>query len=223
MSPDIMYFFQMNGEEDYRHTLPGIFIFDLPATLLLTLVFHLWIRNTIILYLPSPLNRRFAKYLPQNIFLYLRKKWYIVLFSALLGAISHILWDQLGNPDGLIYAQAPDFFGKQLQIGPFHYKVYVYIEYIGSLIGLLFIGWVFFKEPGEEPLPHVSTTSKFAFWLCMFVITGAVIAIKLIVDERRFSIGPLFVIAISGLFLAIVVTCMLFNLRKRNSQVPDYP
>jgi hypothetical protein len=216
MSPDMLYFLQMSGEEDYGHTLPGLFVFDLPATLLLTLVFHLWVRNTLILYLPSPLNRKFAKYLPQNIWLFLRKNWYVVLVSGLVGAISHLLWDQLSNTQGWVYQQAPDFFGRQVNIGPFTYPVNVYIDYTGSLLGLLVIGWVFVNEPGESSLPHVPAMSKFAFWFCVLFFTGVVIILKLIIDNQKYSMGSLFVIGVSGFLLGIVLSCMLFRLRKQN-------
>ncbi|MDO1446593.1 DUF4184 family protein [Rhodocytophaga aerolata] len=222
MSPDLLYFFQMSGEEDYGHTFPGIFVFDLPATLLLTLIFHLWIRNTLILYLPSPLNRKFAKYLPQNIFLFLRKNWHIVLFSAFIGAISHLLWDEAGNTQGWVYKQAPDFFGKELAIGPFNYQIYVYIEYIGSLVGLLAIGWVLFNEPGENSLPPISAQAKFGFWFSVLFFTGAVIILKQSIENHTYSMGSLFVIGISGFFLGIIITCLLFKRWKPNSKPVDF-
>jgi hypothetical protein len=198
--------------------LPGLFVFDIPVTLLLTLIFHLWIRNLLIVYLPAPFNRKFAKYLPQQVVPYLRRKWYLVAFSGLVGAVSHIFWDLLGTPRGWLYHQAPDFFGGQLTIGLWTAKIYLIIEYGGSLIGLLFIAALFVREKGERPVQEISLWYKLLFWLSIVVITGLVMWLKVIIDPRSYSIGSLFVIGISGFFLGIIVTCTVFSLTKQGSK-----
>jgi hypothetical protein len=221
MSPDMMYFLQMSGEEDYGHTLAGIFVFDIPVTLLLTIVFHLWIRNTLLLYLPAPFNRKFAKYMHHNIFIYLRKKWYLVVISAFIGAVTHILWDYTGYPQGWVYELAPDFFGKTLHVGPIQLPMYLFIEYAGSVLGLLFIGWAFLQEKGEEPVRRVSATAKIVFWLCIVFFTVAVIAVKLYVNPRDYGIGSMFVIGISGFLLAVIICCLMFSFKQSNIQARE--
>ena len=219
MSPDMLYFIQMDGEADYGHSLPGIFMFDIPFTLLATVFFHRWLRNILILYLPSPLNRKYAKYLPLNVFPFLRRKWYVVGLSGFIGAVSHILWDQVGSVQGWVYQQDPQFFEKHVQIGFISLELYVFIEYLWSVLGLLFIGWVVFQEKEEFAIKQVSALSKFYFWFSILFVTGAVIIIKLLADPQPYSLGSLFVIGISGFFLALLISCFLFSFSRSAKKI----
>lgn len=49
MSPDFEYFIKMRLESVHGHSFSGLFYFNLPLTLLLVFVFHLLVRDALIL------------------------------------------------------------------------------------------------------------------------------------------------------------------------------
>jgi cbb3-type cytochrome oxidase subunit 3 len=92
---------------------------------------------------------------------------------------------------------------------------------MGSIVGLLGIAWALWQEKKEEPIDQVSKRGKLLFWACIVIFTALVIAIKLYVNPLRYSLGSMFVIGISGFFLAVIVTCFLFRIKKENRQIRE--
>ena len=62
MSPDFEYFIKMRMEKIHGHSFWGLFYFDLPLTLLLCFVFHLFVRDSLIEHLPQPIRRNYRLY-----------------------------------------------------------------------------------------------------------------------------------------------------------------
>ncbi len=62
IAPDFEYFLRLRVRSDYSHTWFGIFWIDLPIALLLSLIYHNWIKISFINHLPSFLHSRFFVY-----------------------------------------------------------------------------------------------------------------------------------------------------------------
>src|SRR6218665_923701 len=58
MAPDFVYFLRMNVYSPFSHTIKGLFCFDLPLSLMLAIIFHVFVRNGLIDHLPLFLTRR---------------------------------------------------------------------------------------------------------------------------------------------------------------------
>src|SRR5437763_5725606 len=93
--PDFEYFLRMKDESFYSHKFWGIWWFDLPLAFLLSFLFHDVVRNPLFSNLPYTLQKRFKGYMDFKWGDYLRKHFGIVVFSFLVGIVSHILWDRL--------------------------------------------------------------------------------------------------------------------------------
>src|SRR5437879_1707184 len=58
MAPDFEYFFRGRLESTFSHTVTGALLFDLPATLLLSLAFHALVKWPALLVLPERIAKR---------------------------------------------------------------------------------------------------------------------------------------------------------------------
>src|SRR6476660_6269644 len=84
MAPDFEYFARGEQVSTISHTLRGLLIWNLPATLLLALAWHLWVKQTVLLVAPGGFARRAAP-------LFARPSGPVLAcaISAVLGAATH--------------------------------------------------------------------------------------------------------------------------------------
>jgi hypothetical protein len=214
LSPDFQYFLQMGAESDFSHTFAGVFLFDLPVSVLLAIGFHLWIRNVLIVSLPAPLDMKYASYLSFDFMYSLQKKWPQFLLSVFIGIVSHIYWDNLVKPEGWIYHLAPAFFGKTIYLGPTDFICYVLIERIESVLGLIFIAWFFMKHK-QAINPEGSSLAariKVCYWITLFVFAVLISGFKLWSDTSVDTLGQKIIIITSASLIALVITTALFKI-----------
>ncbi len=184
MAPDFLYFIKIDGSEDFGHTLTGIFLFDLPVSFLLAIAFHRWVRNPFLVHLPAPLDRKYAGYLTFDFGRSLQRNWPLFTVSALLGALSHLAWDNFCSPKGLLFYAAPDFFGQYLSLVGGKLPLYVLIERVGSILGLVLITFAAIRaDLPATGVPSRSGRSKVVYWLSLLVTT-------LFFTGLKFSIDP---------------------------------
>ena len=81
LSPDFEYFFKMSVDSIHSHSRMGLFYFDLPVTIVLALLFHQLVKVNLIGNLPAFLQKRFQDTLHFNFLKYLKRNWWIFLYS----------------------------------------------------------------------------------------------------------------------------------------------
>ena len=208
LAPDLPYFLKMDGETDFGHTFAGIFLLDLPLAFLVAIAFHRWYRNSLVRHLPSPLDRQHADCLSFRFQDYLKRGWLLFAISSFIGVLSHLVWDEFGKPDGYVYYLAPSFFSQPVRLGPFNPPLYILIERIGAVLGLVFLTWVVLGKKQEtlvfNPLP---VKRKVFYWLSMAVVTAVIASVILMADKGGASTSYLIVVLLgAGLFAFASVT-----------------
>ncbi len=93
ITPDFEYFFRLKVESKYSHTWAGLIWFDLPLGLLLTYFYKDLIKDKLIDHLPEVLNRRFSAFKRNKYRSGQIHYFFVLLFSVLIGAASHLFWD----------------------------------------------------------------------------------------------------------------------------------
>jgi hypothetical protein len=92
MVPDFEYFLRFAPEGGFGHTLPGVFVFDLPVAFIALWLFHAYAKEPLYTWLPESVRRRIrlgpAALPVRNI-----AQFTLVLLSILIGVATHILWD----------------------------------------------------------------------------------------------------------------------------------
>src|SRR5688572_14051001 len=155
MSPDFAYFLPVDLNRASSHDLEGIVLFCLPAGLAVWLLFvHLLERPTIEL-LPEAWRLRVprsdASMAPRSL-----------LFAALavvLGALTHIAWDAFTHAGTVVTNAFPVFNAKLFSAGGRPVRVYLLLQYLSSVIGMLALGWWGWNLR-RAPLPSHTPTKQ---------------------------------------------------------------
>ena len=211
MAPDFLYFIKMDGSEDFGHTLAGIFVFDLPISYLLAVAFHRWVRNPLLVHLPAPLDRKYAGYLAFDFVRTFKAHWFVFPLSVLLGTFSHIGWDYFCDPRGWTYYAAPGFFSQYVSVAGVRLRVYLLIERIGSVVGLLFLLWAALRAvcPAVGISP-ASARSKGVYWLSLLVSTLVFTGLRLPFDRDISKISQVVLVITSAFCYAVGFVAALY-------------
>jgi hypothetical protein len=136
MVPDIEYFMRLDNASKYSHTLLGLFWFDIPMAILLSVFYHLFIRNALISNLPRFLKTRFSKFQHVDWMEYLKKNWIVVIFSILVGSLTHLFWDGFTSSYGL-FTSPHSFLMKRTEWLGIEMRGYTLVRYLSSLCKIL--------------------------------------------------------------------------------------
>jgi hypothetical protein len=135
LSPDFAYMLHSYGFAGLSHSLVGIATFCAPLSLLLLGVLYV-------------LRQGFAKWLglPRSYFdpdvkfsELLRQRWLIFLISIVVGAMTHIVWDAFTHSGGYFVKMFPDVFSQAITIGFVKLRMFKWLQYGCSLLGLFAI------------------------------------------------------------------------------------
>lgn len=201
--PDFEYFLRMRkGLSYYSHTWPGLFWFDLPFAVVLTVVFHLLVRGPLLRHLPSPFYARFVAIGALPWLRVLRQQWPVVVLSILIGALSHFGWDWFVHQSGdyLYQHQSRLFaFGEWEE----HSQIYTAFHLSQSLLGLtaivLFVG----RLPAAPRLP--SKGRALLFWLGVLLLTATTLALRLALGSGLVAEDIL--VSVLAAFLLALTVC----------------
>lgn len=221
MAPDFEYFFKVHGTSTISETFIGIFVFNLPVAIGISLLFHEVVRDPLIRHLPRPFDRRFSGFLNFNFLKYVKQHPWIFILSCLIGVLSHLALDFLTSPDQLLSSfhklqQAshyPETENLQAALGQ---KAFLLVERSFSFIGLILIGYLLLRINKSDPAFR-STRSKEKrkyFISCLsFFIIGILAAEELL--PYAFSLGQFIIEGISAGLLSLLITSLIFRKNGR--------
>jgi hypothetical protein len=212
IAPDFAYFIQMKkAVSRFSHTIPGIFLFDLPMAIFLAVIFHGIVKGPLVNHLPRPFYRRLGPY-AEGHWKGFNERAVIIVLSILIGAGTHLLWDAVTHTtmdwEGVKSIES-DFLGHHLTA-----NAYRIIHIVNSIIGLLFLGWLAWRMP-MHPMPRRKGRS----WLYWPVIA----LVAFIIFLLRLRLGPhagkddMIVISISASLLAVTIVSFFYNKRQLTS------
>jgi hypothetical protein len=196
MIPDFEYFLRMRVESIYSHTLPGLLWFDLPLGVLITCIYLLFVKRTLIQHLPTPLNQRFSAYEGTKINLI------AIAVSVLIGAATHLLWDGFTHPSGYFVLHI-SALTKQ------YHTVYIYkiLQHTSTILGLLFIMYVIYTLPKGKTTKR-SQEKIASYWLLIAIVTILVTITRVAIGFTNLHLGDIVVTIISGFFIALITASL---------------
>ncbi|WP_187264741.1 DUF4184 family protein [Pontibacter beigongshangensis] len=180
MAPDFEKFIKLGSGNTYSHTLLGVFWFSLPISILIALVFHLVVRNTLIDSLPGLLRRRFSRYKNFNWVAHFNRHYKAIILSIVVGALTHLLWDAFTHKHSFVADLVPQLRQK-ISFETFSLPVYLVMQLISSLFGLLYILYVVYRMLSSET-PAAPEFSPWLYWLTVMLIMGAVMGVRFWVE-----------------------------------------
>jgi hypothetical protein len=213
MSPDFEYFFKMSVSSMHSHTVAGLFYFDLPVTILISLVFHLVVKKNLIYNLPLFLQKKIQALLEIDFIKYLREHAWIFVISALLGAASHILWDSFTHNNSFFVRTLPFYKGTHVPLGGARYPLWYALQHISTAVGLTTIFVYILSMRSYQA--HSYSRQKFLYWFTLATIAMVITWVRFLIRPLGHDIGNLIVSIISGLLLALVC-CGLIKFKRTN-------
>ncbi len=138
MIPDFEYFARFGFGNTFSHTLPGLFLFCLPAGLVVLWVFHRFLKQPLFALLPDGHRMRLGKYMDRFPFLPLNRLALLIL-GVLLGAVTHVAWDAFTHSFGWAVRHLPALDATLLQTGWGKLRLFKMLQHLSTLAGLALI------------------------------------------------------------------------------------
>lgn len=96
-APDFSYFLFLNHNGLYAHSLPGMFVVDLPLSLVALWLFHAFAKQPFTVLLPKGFRAR-LKPRPGGFTFWPPARLALIVISILVGIATHIFWDSFTHP-----------------------------------------------------------------------------------------------------------------------------
>jgi hypothetical protein len=219
MAPDFEYFIRFLPGGGFGHTLPGVFLLDLPLALLALWLFHNYAKAPLYAWLPQSVRRR-IRLAPASPVRDLAG-FALVVLSILIGIATHILWDSFSHPRLWLYGHW-QFLHRTVQV-PLHGQMEVarVIEHLSSVFGamvLLIWFWRWFRstppiEQDAARTPHDNSRTAFIV-VCAVALAAAALRALLIlhgvgapfhIPEEKLALEAAVITAITVFCLGVVV------------------
>jgi hypothetical protein len=212
ITPDFSYFlsFALNTRIS-SHQLPDVFTFNLPVTIVLALLYHGIIKESLIEHLPPFFKRRANPAKQSNWLKYLYKHWAVFLGSALIGILSHLLWDSFTHFEGYFANKIPwlldqiSFFGINITASRL-------MQHLSTIVGIIYIAFYITSLPTYA----INTTSKWVFYWFLVIATGILVLVMYMPEiVLIITIDELVVRFITGCLTALLFFGVLWKLKPK--------
>ncbi|WP_168193922.1 DUF4184 family protein [Pontibacter sp. SGAir0037] len=213
LSPDFEYFFRLEAYSEISHTLRGIFLFNLPLSFVLATIFHLYVRDEVVHHLPAFLQRRAYAVKPVRWMSYLKRNWLVFSVSAIIGATSHVFWDDFTNVNGYVQRVLPiiqdgvNVFGKEFIIARL-------IQHVSTIVGGLIVAAYILSSASKPVRYSVSRLQKVKFWTAVSVLSFSFLVFSALTDLTTDYIKSLAVTLLSGLLLGTLFVSLVARSRR---------
>lgn len=214
MVPDFEYFIRMKDIGRFGHNWIGVFWFDMPLALLLLFIFHNLVRNTLIHHLPLSLNVRLSIFEKFNWNKYFREHILVVLISIIVGAASHLIWDDFTHTNGYFVNVFP-VLNQEVFLLNYSIPICVILQYVCSLLGLLVILIALFKLPVGIKTKRDAILN---FWLLATLILISVVTIRVYIGKLfnlHIHFDIIIVTIISGGLIGITILSFFLKESKK--------
>jgi hypothetical protein len=205
--PDFEYFIRMKMLSIFSHTLSGLFWFDIPLSLLLTVIFHNIVRDELIDNLPNYFKSTLIMYKDFHWIVHLKYNWVIILGSIFIGSISHLLWDSFTHYHGY-FVQNIVALKYYISLSKYQMPVYKILQHGSSLIGMILIVRIFYKMPS---INSGKSKSNATYWSIYFTTVSISIFMAI---QQDIQIGGAIITLISANILSLIFTPIFLTLLK---------
>lgn len=184
LAPDLEYFLEFTPNTRFGHTLPGVFVSDLPVGFAVLWLFHRYAKEPLAACLPAK-ARQCLQLGPKSLSIDSASRLGMILFSILVGILTHIGWDSFTHNGYWLYDHW-HFLKETITLPLFGPRPwYGIFQYISSLLGLLIILlWCIHWYRNTPPL-HSQPDRRFVngdriALACAFAIAVAIALIRAI-------------------------------------------
>jgi hypothetical protein len=180
----------------------------LPAGLLLTFIYHLFIRNAFIDSLPDFWWRRLERYKQFDWTGYCRGHYVVVGSSLLIGVLSHLFLDAFTHQAGIFVKWIPllqeRLHWRGQKVAVFN-LLQVLLSVVGAVVIYLTLAWM----PADEDLPRKKGIDA-RYWSIFLLFFCSIMLIRFVSDQKHNQPVDILMATIAsalmaGFFAAVVV------------------
>ncbi len=213
MAPDFEYFVRFKQASAISHTWIGLIAWNLPATLILAIALHHLIKWPLVLIMPRPIARRAAAFANRP-----WGEWSFgfvagCVVAALLGSLTHLLWDGVTHSDGLITPHVP-VLRTPIDLPLFSRDMVLHrvLQHVSTVVGLVaclaFTARTLYRATPIDIPDRPRVWPRLAAFAC--IAAGLAFAIFRLSGRRSIEdIGNVVVVLISGALAGVVVTSVV--------------
>lgn len=201
--PDFEYFIRMTITSEFSHTLIGVLWFNLPLGVILCYFFHQIIKIPLVNNSPLFIQTRLLNYSNVNWHLYFKNNYRAVLFSLLIGVLTHIIWDSFTHHNAYFVIELS--LDKTFLLIP----IFKYLQHLSTIIGGLYICIEFLKLPKKT---ITSTKINVLYWIGTMLIT--LIGLYFRFNQETISLGNFIVSLIAIFILSIGIVSLIYSFLK---------
>ncbi|MRI00899.1 DUF4184 family protein [Kriegella sp. EG-1] len=214
MVPDFEFFLRFEANGPHGHSVWGMFWLNIPIALVFITIYHLVVRNQMLLNLPPIFRKKFEGFIEFNWISYLKSNYFKVILSILIGNISHLFWDSFTHFDGFFVSRIA-FFNEEFYQVP----VYNILQYGFSLLGAIAIWNFIVKMPIVKVSKKIAVKNMMSYWLLVLVTTVVVYFLRYLFEDYS-DFGERIVILCAGFLVGLILSSFVFNfLGPKNSVV----
>ncbi|AHN23808.1 DUF4184 family protein [Lysinibacillus varians] len=204
MAPDFEYFLRGQPKGEIGHTFMGFITFNLPLVAFIYFIYHFFIHQTFVHYLPNILQDTSTNRVDSNKLL----KLVVFIYSALFGMLTHVVWDSFTHINGYMVLTFPTVFTKIYRIYGFDLPLYKFLQHGSTLLGFILIfGYMYFRALSQRHRnATVGVTDKIIYWSSLFVMTCSLVISWYVIDHVPFlNYGILVVRIIDSFFISLFI------------------
>ena len=209
--PDFEYFIRMRDWSRYSHTLVGLAWFDLPLAILVCFIYHLIVKNYLFDNLPLFLKERVIKFKSFQWTKYFLKNWGVVCISILVGALTHLLWDDFTH-ETRFFVQGQPELSTIMKVGTVNLAGYRFLQVASTVVGgivVVFSIILLKKTPLNKP------SIDYLYWELIAFIIFSIMALKFFRGLSIHQYRVVVVSFVSSLMIALILTPLILKLKQR--------
>lgn len=210
--PDFEYFVRLYSLSVITHTKRGLLLIDVPAAVLLSIAFHLFIKQSLIPNLPKSIRKYFIHLLHADWMTYFKRNFPTVIVSSLIGAATHIAWDSISHTTGQMVQRVSFLSTEIIFNGAYIYRI---IWWLSSLLGCWYVISQI-KKHGDLTI-SVKQKSHSHYWAVVFLLVVIILLndIKVFIHPHLYR--DFFTAALGSFIFSIIFTSALFRLLKKQT------
>lgn len=219
MAPDFEFFIRVTLYGIWGHSFWGIFLFNLPVSLLLCLLFHQVVKRTLILHLPQALYARYYAYAELNWLQFFKENALKVVLSVLIGIFTHFLWDNFTHAPNYVSPFYTDFLLEELSLFGKNIPIYEIFQLGSSVIGLAGFLLLIYVPKATVNVAFRPQTNIWNYWVKVFLVGVMVVIIRYAIgvpDEKPKE--QLLVISISAFLIGLTLVSWFWQQRNKSNE-----
>jgi len=223
-SPDFVYFFHLGTNGDFSHSLAGIFLFCVPASTVVYIVYYLILRQPLLALMPDAIATRMApaaEWIPRSVPAFL-----ITTSSFAIGAATHIGWDAFTHGGTFVVNNFPILRTRLDLVFGYTLPLYKVLQHLSSVLGLFALAactvrWMQRTPPSITRAHRLNRRQKTSV-IASLLIAGLVGAVVGLMTKPAFTLERIvfngIVSGMASTTLAIVLFCTYWRIRTLRAE-----